>query len=105
MGGHTAMLAAAARPDLVAKLVLLETDAGAGNTEDHSGLGEYFRSWPVPFPSREAAYAFLGGAPLAEAWAADLEERADGFWPRFAAGVMVQVSAGWPSRDGASGRT
>lgn len=94
MGGHTAMLAAEARPDLVAKLVLLETDAGAGNAEDHAALGEYFRSWPVPFPSREAARAFLGGAPLAEAWAADLEERVDGFWPRFDSGVMGEAISG-----------
>lgn len=91
MGAHTAILVAAARPDLVARLVLLETDAGGGESEDHAAMGEYFRSWPVPFPSREAALAFLGNAPLAEAWAADLEERGDGFWPRFDAGVMMEA--------------
>jgi pimeloyl-ACP methyl ester carboxylesterase len=91
MGGHTAMLAAAARPDLVAKLVLLEVDAGKGNAEDHTATGEYFGSWPVPFPSREAARAFLGSGTLAEAWAADLEERPGGLWPRFDAGVIVRA--------------
>lgn len=89
MGAHTAMLVAAARPDLVVRLVLVEADSGGGISQDHAAMEEYFCSWPVPFPSRQAALAFLGGAPLAEAWAADLEERADGFWPRFDAGVMV----------------
>lgn len=89
MGGHTAMLVTASRPDLVTQLVLLEVDAGGGRSEDHEAMGDYFRSWPVPFSSRAAASAFLGEAPLAQAWAADLEERDDGFWPRFDAGVMV----------------
>lgn len=91
MGGHTAMLTAAARPDLVAKLVLVEADAGRGNTEDHAAMGEYFSSWPVPFANLTAARAFLGSSPLAEAWAADLEERPGGLWPRFDAGVMVRA--------------
>ena len=89
MGGHTAMLVAAARPDLVSQLVLLEADAAGGRAEGHAAMGEYFRSWPVPFPSRDAAAAFLGDAPLARAWAADLEEHDGGFRPRFDAGVMV----------------
>lgn len=89
MGGHTAMLVAAARPDLVSRLVLLEADAGGGGADDRAAMGDYFRSWPVPFPSRAAAQAFLGDAPLALAWAADLEERDGGFWPRFDADVMV----------------
>jgi pimeloyl-ACP methyl ester carboxylesterase len=33
MGGHTAMLVAAKRPDLVSKLVLLESGAGGGSPE------------------------------------------------------------------------
>lgn len=43
----------------------------------------------MPFPSIAAAQAFLGDAPLAQAWAADLEERNGNFRPRFDAGVMV----------------
>lgn len=88
MGAHTAMLAAAARPDLVTKLVLLEADAGGGESADHTSLGDYFNSWPLPFPSREAARRFLGGAAVAEAWVADLEARPDGFWPRFHPDIM-----------------
>jgi len=91
MGGHTAMLLAAARPDLVSKLVLLETGPGGGSPAEYEGMGDFFRSWPVPFTDREAACAFLGDGPLPRAWVADLEERADGLWPRFEADVMVKT--------------
>ncbi|WP_245979849.1 alpha/beta fold hydrolase [Gryllotalpicola protaetiae] len=89
MGAHTAMLVAAARRDLVRRLVLLEGNEGGGSAEDHAALGDYFRSWEVPFASREAAAAALGDGPLAQAWVADLEERPDGLYPRFDADVMV----------------
>jgi pimeloyl-ACP methyl ester carboxylesterase len=91
MGAHTAMLVAAARPDLVERLVLLECDAGSGTPEDHRRLGAFFASWPTPFRDREAAASFLGDGPLARAWVADLEERVDGLHPRFDADVMVEV--------------
>ena len=78
MGGHTSMLLAAARPDLVSKLVLPETGPGGGSRARYDGMGDFFRSWPVPFPCREAAHADLGDGPLQRAWVADLEERADG---------------------------
>jgi pimeloyl-ACP methyl ester carboxylesterase len=90
MGGHTAMMVAAKRPDLVSRLVLLESGAGGGSHTDNMRLGEFFRSWPVPFQRRAAAREFLGPGPLAEAWVADLERKADGYWPRFHADVMVQ---------------
>jgi pimeloyl-ACP methyl ester carboxylesterase len=57
-------------------------------------LGEFFRSWPVPFPSRAAAREFLGPGLLAEAWVADLEGKADGYWPRFHPDVMVETMNG-----------
>lgn len=52
MGAHTAMLVAAARPDLVRQLVMLEGNQGGGSAEDHAALGDFFRSWDAPFPSR-----------------------------------------------------
>lgn len=87
-GAHTAMLVAAARPDLVRRLVLLEGDQGGGTPDEHRALGDFFRSWPVPFADRAAARAFLGEGPLQEAWVADLEERPEGLWPRFDPDVL-----------------
>ncbi|MBM7767726.1 alpha/beta fold hydrolase [Glutamicibacter nicotianae] len=91
MGAHTAMLVAAAHPALVRRLVLLEGNEGNGSAEDHAALGDYFRSWEVPFSSRENAKESLGDGPLAQAWVADLEEREDGLYPRFDADVMVRT--------------
>lgn len=91
MGGHTAMLVAAKRPDLVSRLVLLESGAGGSSHVENMQLGEFFRSWPVPFSSRPASRDFLGPGPLAEAWAADLEEKTGGYWPRFHPDVMVGI--------------
>lgn len=88
MGAHTAMLATAARPDLVDRLVMLEGNQGGGTVEEHSSIGDFFRSWPVPFPDRAHALASLGDSPLTLAWIDDLEERADGLYPRFDADVM-----------------
>lgn len=93
LGAHTAMLLAAAHPHLVRRLVLLECDAGSGTPEEHAELGDYFRSWPVPFPDRAAAAEALGSGPLAKAWVADLAQRADGLHPRFDAEVMVAAIA------------
>lgn len=91
MGGHTAMLVAAARPDLVNKLVILEGDAGSGTPEERRKVDQFFHSWPVPFPNRNSARRFLGEDPLAVAWTADLEQRADGLHPRFDPDVMVAL--------------
>ena len=52
------------------------------------GWGEFFRCWPVPFPTRAAAVEFLGDGPLGRAWAAELEPVAGGFRPRFDPAVM-----------------
>ncbi len=53
-GAHTAMLFAASHPDLVRRLVLLECYAGEGEANDHTAMGDYFRSWEVPFTTRES---------------------------------------------------
>jgi pimeloyl-ACP methyl ester carboxylesterase len=88
MGAHTAMLTAARHPDLVDRLVMLEGGVG-GSVDDYPArLGQWFASWPVPFPTREAAVDFLGPGSLATAWAAELEEHPDGFRPRFDADIM-----------------
>lgn len=91
MGGHTAMLVAAARPDLIHRLVLLETGPGSGNHIQNEAMGEFFRSWPVPFANHAAAREFLGDGALEKAWAEDLEELNGGLWPRFDPDVMVSA--------------
>ncbi|PPK94739.1 pimeloyl-ACP methyl ester carboxylesterase [Kineococcus xinjiangensis] len=93
MGAHTAMLLAARHPHLVRRLVLLEGGVGGGAEDLSAQLGGWFAAWPVPFPSRQAAVEHLGGTPIAEAWAQDLQERDGGFWPRFDADVMQAAIA------------
>ncbi|WP_457519311.1 alpha/beta fold hydrolase [Streptomyces sp. TE33382] len=93
LGGHTAMLTAAAHPDRVRALVLVEAGPGSGDPRVPVEVGGWLASWPVPFTSREAAARFLGGGPVGDAWAAGLEERDDGWWPRFDRDVMVRSLA------------
>ena len=94
MGGHTAMLTAAARPELIERLVLLEVGSGGdGTAESRRELAAFFESWPVPFSNDRAAADFLGNTPLAHAWAADLERRDDGLMPRFDADIMMTTLA------------
>lgn len=91
MGAHTAMMAAAARPDLVDRLVLLECGAGSGSTAENAKMGAHLGSWPVPFVDETAAREYLGSGLLEQAWIADLEHRPDGLYPRFDPEVMVQT--------------
>ncbi|MER5349507.1 alpha/beta hydrolase [Kitasatospora sp. NPDC002551] len=88
-GGHAAMLTAAAHPGLVEALVMVEAGPGRTTPEAVDGIGAWFASWPTPFATREAAAEFLGGGPVGAGWAAGLEEREDGWHPRFAADVML----------------
>lgn len=94
MGAHTAMLVAARHPERVRGLVMLEGGVGGDDGDYPSRLEAWFASWPVPFPSREAAVAFLGGRSLAQVWAADLEECDDGYRPRFDGAVMTAAIRG-----------
>jgi pimeloyl-ACP methyl ester carboxylesterase len=103
MGAHTAMMTAACHPELVSKLVMLEGGVGGSEDDYPSRLGAWFASWPVPFGTPEAAVEFLGSTALAHAWAADLEQRSDGYWPRFDPDIMeaairpVAETAQWHS--------
>lgn len=100
LGGHTAMLTAAAHPELVRGLVLVEAGAAAGDPGTAEEIGGWLDSWPVPFPSPAAARDFLTGQGLnGEAWAAGLELRADGWHPRFERSVMVAAVSGNTGRD------
>ncbi|MEU2249816.1 alpha/beta hydrolase [Streptomyces sp. NPDC019224] len=89
LGGHTAMLTASAHPDLVRAIALVEAGPGGPNRNVQAEIGGWLDTWPTPFPSRKAAVAFLGGGAVGEGWAAGLEERDNGWWPRFERDVMV----------------
>ncbi|MGW6841271.1 alpha/beta fold hydrolase [Streptomyces sp. NPDC054958] len=91
LGGHTAMLTAAAHPDLLRALVLIEAGPGGSSPEVQAEIGAALDAWPTPFPSRQVAVEFFGGGAVGEAWAAGLEERADGWWPSFDRDVMVDA--------------
>ncbi|WP_329073204.1 alpha/beta fold hydrolase [Streptomyces sp. NBC_01429] len=93
LGGHTAMLTAAAHPDRVRALVLIEAGPGSGNPDTSTEIGVWLDSWPVPFTTREAAAQFFGGGSVGAGWAAGLEERDGGWWPRFDRDVMVRSLA------------
>lgn len=93
LGGHTAMLTAAARPDLVRALVMVEASPGGGDPAGTAQVERWLASWPVPFASPAAAAGFFGGGPAGAAWAAGLEERADGWWPRFDLELMARSLA------------
>jgi pimeloyl-ACP methyl ester carboxylesterase len=88
-GGLTALLVAGRRSVAVSGLVVAEAtpaeDAGGG-----AAVASWLASWPVPFPSVDEALAFFGGDTLwARAWSGGLEQRADGLWPAFDAGVLL----------------
>ncbi|MFE2107642.1 alpha/beta fold hydrolase [Kitasatospora sp. NPDC059463] len=99
LGGHTAMLTAAAHPGLVDALVLVEAGAGAADPGLQAEVGGWLDSWPCPFPSPEAAAEFFGGGAAGAGWAAGLERRADGWWPRFDRDVMIGSLAENARRD------
>lgn len=88
MGAHTAMLVAAGRPDLLASLVLLESDASSSSPQSAGDIEKFFTGWPLPFATLAAARTFLGDTPLAAAWVESLERKNDGFWPKFDADIM-----------------
>jgi pimeloyl-ACP methyl ester carboxylesterase len=95
LGGHTAMLLAAARPELVDALVLVEAGPAGPSPEVPAQIGGWLDSWPTPFSSPAEAERFLGH----EAWARGLEERTDGWWPRFDRDAMVDSLAELAERD------
>jgi pimeloyl-ACP methyl ester carboxylesterase len=100
------LLVAAEHPELVVGLVVADASPAGGDKAEVVQVGESLGNWPVPFPSRHAAVEFFGGPSLrAGAWADGLEDRGDGWWPRFDVEVMVQTlreAAGrsyWPEWD------
>ncbi|MBA2949723.1 alpha/beta fold hydrolase [Streptomyces himalayensis] len=89
LGGHTAMLTAAAYPDLVHALILVEAGPGGPNPDLPAQIGGWVDGWPTPFKSLAEAENFFGN----EAWARVLDERPDGWHARVDRDVMVSAVA------------
>ena len=83
MGGLNAYLVAARHPELVRALVVVEALASA-NPDGMSAMRDWLRALPVPFETAAAARAFVQEAGLHDGdWQELLDERPDGWWPRF----------------------
>lgn len=100
LGGQTAFLVAARRPDLVRSLVVAEASPSPTSLEAIESVRDWLEGWPVPFPSPTAARTFFGGGTTAgRAWADGLEERGDGWWPSFDVDMMVVALSATVERD------
>ncbi len=98
IGGLTALMVAARRPELVRALALVEAAPSEGGYGEEAAqvMGDALRCWPVPFPSHAAAAEFFRarfGDGAAVPWADGLEEHADGWRPRFEVEVMTRTVA------------
>jgi pimeloyl-ACP methyl ester carboxylesterase len=97
LGGQSALLVAAERPDLVRGLVVADASPAGGADMKAieatvTAVAGSLRRWPVPFATRAKAVEFFGGPSLdAEAWADGLEHRDGVWWPRFDVEVMVRT--------------
>ncbi len=98
LGGHTAFLLAARRPELVRALVVAEATPEA-DPDAPAIVEAWLRSWPVPFAGRDDALAFFGDTTWGRAWAGGLEERDGGLWPAFDVDVMVAALAATAQRS------
>ncbi|MFE9049703.1 alpha/beta fold hydrolase [Streptomyces rubiginosohelvolus] len=99
MGGLTALLTAAAHPELCRALVLIEAGPAGPSPGLPEQIGRWLDSWPVPFPDRAAAEAFFGGGPAGRAWAAGLAPGPGGLHPRVDRDVMVATVQESAHRD------
>jgi pimeloyl-ACP methyl ester carboxylesterase len=100
LGGLIAFLAASERPDLVSALIIVEATPTREGPEVAEQIADYFGSWPLPFPSPDAAVTFFGGESLrARAWTRNLVITPGGLRPAFDTDVLVAAIAEALARD------
>lgn len=92
LGGHTAFLLAARRPELVRALVVVEA-APPADPDAPAIVARWLRSWPAPFAGRAEALGFFGDTTWGRSWADGLEQRDGGLSPAFDVDVMVAALA------------
>ncbi|GAB7045156.1 alpha/beta hydrolase [Catenuloplanes indicus JCM 9534] len=93
LGGHPALLTAAAYPSLVSALVLAEAGPGGPDDATVRDIRAWLASGPALFPDRATAAEFLGGGPVGAAWAAGLRRGPEGLRPAFDPEVMTATLA------------
>jgi pimeloyl-ACP methyl ester carboxylesterase len=105
MGASTAMLTAAAHPDLVRSLVIIEGSPDGPDSPDPDPdsareIRALLAAWPVPFPDQAAAHRFFHSKGFNPGvWTAGLELRDDGLWPRWEVDVLVDCITDLGSRN------
>ena len=100
LGGLVAFLAASQRPALVHALVVVEATPAAEDPDVALQVSAYLSSWPLPFPSIEAATEFFGGeSTRARAWARNLVAAPDGLRPAFDVPALEAAMSAALARD------
>jgi len=90
MGGIVGTLLAAARPDLVAGLMVVEAGMGMLDAQQLADSRRALSAWPVPFSDEAAALDFFGAtAASTAAWVDGLDQTHDGLRPRFEVDVLI----------------
>jgi pimeloyl-ACP methyl ester carboxylesterase len=99
MGGNTAFLTAAAYPERVRALVVVEASPDGPSPGLADQIAAWLNRWPIPFADVNTAYQFFASEHLPPGpWTDGLERRDDGLWPRFEKGVMVACIADLAAR-------
>jgi len=100
MGGNVAYRVAAARPDLVRALVVIEAQAWGHDDADSKPTLRWLETWPVPFVSKEDGRRWFDAQGLVgSVWSDVLVECDDGWHPEFLMEDMKKIASVPPHDD------